>query len=189
MAYRFALDAVLRLRELALDQEEQVLARIRTEVERLRLALQANEKERRQTARTLETSFSAAPLPAMHLHALCSAGDALHARAGLLREQQAKFEVLQAQQVERCQKAYREREVLVSLRDKDRKIWLARQTAMDEKAANEAFLTRQFRDRQSCVAAKRVQLGKDCRADTRQTLPTGNCLPGTVERSNQEDGS
>ena len=184
MAYRFALDAVLRLRELALDQEEQVLARIRAEIDRIRQSLLANEKERQQAARTLETAFSSAPLPAMHLHALCATSDALHARVGLLREQQAKFEALQTQQVERCQKAYQEREVLASLREKDRNRWLARQAAIDEKAANEAFLARQFRDRRPRAAAHLAELGKDCRADTRQTLPTGIRLPGADERSN-----
>ncbi len=146
MGYRYPLAAVLRVRELAAEQEERTLARILAEIERLHLAMQRNDTELLQAGETRMTAFAPAALPAMHLHALYAAAAELRARGALLRTQLNAFEELRRQQLEKYTEAYRRRELMVTLRDKDRAAWSAARNASEEKAASEAFLARRMRD-------------------------------------------
>lgn len=142
MAYRFALAAVLRVRELAAEGEEQTLARILAEIASLRRALEKTEAELLETAQVRQQAFASAALPAMHLHASYNTAHALRVRCGLLRKQLASFEELRTQQVVRYEDAYRRREVLVSLRDKAQDAWVYAQNKREQGAADEAFLAR-----------------------------------------------
>ena len=146
MAYRFALASVLRVRELAAQQEERTLARILGEIERLRGAIERSEVELAEAAAGRQQVFAAASLPAMHLHASYAMAQEIRARGGLLRQQLANFEELRRLQIVRYEDAYRRREVLVSLRDKHRDAWVVARTRQEGKAADEAFLARRHRD-------------------------------------------
>ena len=141
MAYRFSLAPVLRVRELAAEQEEQTLARIAAEIERLRSAIDRAEADLLQAAAARQQAF-ASLLPAMHLHASYAMAQEIRAHGGLLRKQLAAFEELRTQQIARYEEAYRRREVLRSLRDSDRDAWMLAQNRRDGKAADEAFLAR-----------------------------------------------
>ncbi len=145
MSFRFPLAAVLRVRELAAEAEERTLARILAELEALRQALAGTEKELREAAEARETAFATAALPAMHLHSSYAATDALRGRQSSLAQQIAALELLRAQQVARYEEAYRRREVLATLRDRERENWLATQGKREQKAADEAFLNKRQR--------------------------------------------
>ena len=146
MAYHFKLAPVLRVRELAAEQEEQTLARIAAEIERLRSAIERAETDLLQAAAARQQAFGASSLPAMHLHAFYAMAQEIRAHGGLLRKQLAAFEELRTQQIARYKEAYRRREVLRSLRDSDREGWMLAQSRRDGKAADEAFLARRHRD-------------------------------------------
>ncbi len=146
VAYRFSLAPVLRVRELAAEQEEQTLARIAAEIERLRSAIDRAEADLLQAAAARQQAFGASSLPAMHLHASYAMAQELRAHGGLLRKQLAAFEELRTQQIARYEEAYRRREVLRSLRDSDREAWMLAQNRHDGKAADDAFLARRHRE-------------------------------------------
>ena len=146
MAYRFSLAPVLRVRELAVEQEERTLARIHNEIDRLRGGIACAEADLLEAARGRQQAFTAASLPAMHLHASYAMAQELRVRAALLRKQLATFEELRTQQVARYEEAYRRREVLAGLREKDHGAWMAAQARRDGKAADEAFLARRHRE-------------------------------------------
>ena len=145
MAYRFALAPVLRVRELAAEREEQTLARISTEIERLRIAIEQNGRDLLETGRARQQALASAALPAMHLHASYANAQEQRARDGALRKQLAAFEQLRVQQIARYQEAYRSREVLVSLQAEQRSAWSASEAKREAKAADEAFLGRYAR--------------------------------------------
>jgi hypothetical protein len=142
MSYRYPLAAVLRVRELVAEQEELKLARIHAEIDRIKAGMRQTEVELAQAAETRKSAFATAALPAMHLHALYAATDELHARGALLRKQLATFEDLRRRQVLAYTDAYQKRELMASLREKDRAGWSAERDAMEERAATEAFLAR-----------------------------------------------
>ena len=144
MAHQFPLAAVLRVRELAVEKEERILGRILSELESLRTTLGKTEAELLETAEVRQQVFASAALPAMHLHASYAAAHALRVRSEWIRKQIANFEELRVQQVARYEHAYRQREVLRSLRDKAQEVWTLAQNKRDEKAADEAFLARHF---------------------------------------------
>ncbi len=147
MAYHFPLAAVLRVRELALEREEQALARIHAELAQLRAALVQTEADLRNSAVLRERAFAASALPAMHLHGLTHASTAFRLRRDTLREQIAVAEVRRTAQVARYSEAYRERETLLSLREKGQTAHREVQGKREEQAADEAFLNKQARAR------------------------------------------
>ena len=143
---QFSLATVLRVRELAEEQEEQALTRILREMESLRSALARTEAELLQAAAAREQVFAEKALPAMHLHTSYGAAHELRVRSGLLRQEIANCENLRTQQVSRYEEAYRKREVLRSLRDEARNNWAAAQGKKEQDAADEAFLARLIRN-------------------------------------------
>ena len=145
MAYRFALAPVLRVRELAAEEEERLLGRIHGEIERLRSSIAGNEHSLRQASESRSKVLDGAALAAMHLHTSYAASDELRVRGEQLREQLAKFEALREQQIARYRAAYQSREVLVSLRTADQGAWELAQSKREAKAADEAFLARRLR--------------------------------------------
>lgn len=147
MAYRFPLDAVLRVRELALQREEQALAHIHAELAQMRAALVQTEADLRNSAVLRERAFSASALPAMHLHGLTHASTAFRLRRDALREGIAAAEQRRAAQVIRYGEAYREREMLLSLRDKGLAAYGQARLKQESRAADEAFLNKQARAR------------------------------------------
>ncbi len=147
MAYRFPLAAVLRTRELAVEREEQALARIHAELASLRAALGQTEADLRQSATLRERAFAASALPAMHLHGLYHASTAFRLRRDALREQIAAAEARRTVQAARYGEAYREREVLLSLREKGQDAWQGAQAKREAQTADEAFLNKYARER------------------------------------------
>ena len=145
MAYRFALAPVLRVRELAAEREEQTLARISAEIERLRAAIEQNTRDLLDTSRARQQALASAALPAMHLHASYASAQEMRVRDAALRKQLHAFEQLRVQQIARYQEAYRSREVLVSLQAEQRSAWEAAEAKREAKAADEAFLGRYAR--------------------------------------------
>jgi flagellar export protein FliJ len=142
MAYRFALAQVLRLRTLALEQEEQTLTRIHNEIAQLKAALIQTAEDRAENAAVREQVFSSAALPAMHLHASYAATQEMRERYLRLEQQLRSFEQLREQQVARYEQAYRSREALLGLETADRAAWDARQARQLTRIADEAFLSR-----------------------------------------------
>ena len=142
MPYRFPLAAVLRIRSLAVEREEQALARVHAELASLRAALTQTEKDLRESASLRERAFAASALPAMHLHGLYHAATAYRLRRDALTEQIAQAEQRRAAQVARYNEAYRERETLVSLHSKGKAAHLQAQAKREAKAADEAFLNK-----------------------------------------------
>ena len=147
MSYRFPLSPVLRVRELAAEQEERTLARILAEIEQLRAALTRNAAEQRDTALARQKILASAALPAMHLHAFHATAQDLRAREQQLRKQLAAFEQLRLEQTARYREAYQKREVLESLRAQGQTAWHAAERRREEKTADEAFLNKFARSR------------------------------------------
>ncbi len=141
----FSLATVLRVRELAEEQEEQALSRILRELEKLRTALRRTEADLLETAVVREQVFTGQALPAMHLHASYGTAHELRARSAWLRKEIAHYENLRTAQVSRYEEAYRKREVLRSLRDEARSAWTLAQGKKEQNAADEAFLARWMR--------------------------------------------
>ncbi len=146
MAAPFPLAAVLRLRELAADREEQALASIHAELAALRASLVQIEADLREAATLRERAFAAAALPAMHLHGLYNVSDALRWRRDALGEQIAAAEGRRDAQVARYREAYRRRETLVSLREKAEATHMRSLSKQEAKAADEAFLNKMLRE-------------------------------------------
>ncbi len=146
MGYRFPLDTVLRVRELAVETEERTLGRILAELEALREALVRTEAELQDTATAREQAFAGTELPAMHLHASYAVAGMFRARREALTRQIEVFEDLRQKQVVQYEEAYRRREVLISLRDSGREAWVRAQNKREEKAADEAFLNKRVRE-------------------------------------------
>ena len=141
----FPLATVLRVRELAEEQEEQALSRILRELESLRTDLQRTEADLLETTNVRNQAFIGTALPAMHLHASYAAAHELRVRSALIRRQLAHYENLRAAQISRYEEAYRKREVLHSLRDEARSAWSLAQGKREQAAADEAFLARFMR--------------------------------------------
>ena len=154
MRYRFALAAVLQVRELAAEAEERTLARIHAELARLRAALARAEVELRDSGAARLQALGAAPLAAMHLHAAYAAEEGLRARAGALRTQLAAFETLRTEQAARCARTWREAELLRRLRSRSEAAWRAKADKAEAGAAEEAFLLRQPRKSAGSTGAK-----------------------------------
>ncbi len=171
MAYRFSLAPVLRVRELAVEQEERTLARVHAEIERLRSGIARAEADLLEAAAGRQQAFAAAALPAMHLHASYAMAQELRARIGLLRKQLVTFEELRRQQVARYEEAYRGREVLAGLREKDRAAWILAQTRRGGAGLAAAG-----------DAGRGGEVGKPCRVAARQGLPSGRCFAGFAPR-------
>ncbi len=142
---QFSLATVLRVRELAEEQEEQALSGILRELERLRADLRRTEADLVETAAVRNQAFTGNSLPAMHLHASYAAAQELRGRSTLIRRQLAHYENLRVAQVSRYEEAYRKREVLCSLRDEARNAWTLAQAKKEQAAADEAFLARFMR--------------------------------------------
>lgn len=147
MGYRFPLAAVLRVRALAAEREEQALARIHAELAQLRAALAQTEADLRNSAVLRERAFAASALPAMHLHGLTHASTAFRLRRDALREQIAAAEGRRAVQLARYSVAYREREMLVTLEEQGQSAYREAQGRREREAADEAFLNKQARER------------------------------------------
>lgn len=141
----FSLATVLRVRELAEEQEEQALSRILREMEKLREALLRTENDLLETAAVREQVFAGSALPAMHLHVSYGAAQELRVRSAWLRKEMAHYENLRTAQVGRYEEAYRKCEVLRSLRDEARSTWTLAQGKKEQSAADEAFLGRFMR--------------------------------------------
>ncbi len=142
MAFRFALGTVLRVRELAVEQEERMLTRILAEIEALRGALVRTEAEARESAQAREKAYLATALPAFHLHGSYAATAELRARAARIRHQLTEFEKLRVQQIARYEEAYRRHELLSGMEAQSRTVWLLAESKREGKAADEAFLAR-----------------------------------------------
>ncbi len=142
MAFRFALGTVLRVRELAVEQEERMLARILGEIEALRGALVRTEDELRDSAQVREKAYLVAALPAFHLQGSYAAAAELRVRAARIRHQLTEFERLRVQQIARYEEAYRRRELLSGMEEQSRAAWLLAESKREGKAADEAFLAR-----------------------------------------------
>ncbi len=155
MAYRFPLEAVLRVRELTVDTEERTLARINAELVQLRAGLVRAEKELIETGSARLHAMQKIAVSAMHLHASYASEDGLRARARAHREQIEKFEALRVTQMQRCAEAWRAREVLRQFRAKSLSEWRTQQTKRETYAAEEAFLmqyARRLREEQEARA-------------------------------------
>lgn len=142
MGYRFALAQVLRVRALAVDEEERTLTRIHNEIAQLKAGVVRAEQELAETAAVRQSTFAQAALPAMHLHTSYAATQAARERGVRLRQQLAAFEELRVQQVARYEDAYRRREALAGLEKAHRAAWDAGQQQRATKAADEAFLAK-----------------------------------------------
>ncbi len=147
MGYRFPLSPVLRVCELAVEQEERALARLLAEIEQLRTALARNAAEQRDTGLARQKLLASSALPAMHLHAFHATAQDLRAREQQLRKQLAAFEQLRLEQMARYREAHQRREVLESLRVEGQTAWQTAERRREEKAADEAFLNKFARDR------------------------------------------
>ncbi len=140
MSYRFPLAPVLRIRELAAEQEEVKLSRIHAEIHGLEAALARNRAEQAQTLGARQTLFAAAALPAMHLHALHATLEDLRAREAQLRRQLAAAEKLRLEQAARYRKAHEQREVLAILKAEQQTASAADERRREARAADESFL-------------------------------------------------
>ncbi len=149
MAEPFPLSAVLRLRELAAEREEQALARIHAELAALRAALEQTEADLREAAMLRERAFAAAALPAMHLQGLYNASDALRSRRDAFREQIAAAGQRRDAQIARYRETYRQRETLIALRNKAEAAHEQTRAKREAKAADEAFLNKMVREARS----------------------------------------
>ncbi len=142
MGYRFPLATVLRVRELAAEQEERTLGRIAAEIERLRGLISSNEAELVETARARQQALGSVSLPAMHLQVFYASVEDLRARGALLHKQLARFEELRLQQIVRFEEAYRRREILASLQAEQQHAREAAERKREEQAAGEVYLAR-----------------------------------------------
>ena len=140
MSYRFPLAPVLRIRELAAEQEEARLSRIHAEIHALEAALARNRAEQAQTREARQSLFAASALPAMHLHALHSTLEDLQGREAQLRRQLSAAETLRLEQMSQYRKAWEQREVLATLRAEQQTAWAAGERRREARAADESFL-------------------------------------------------
>lgn len=147
MGYRFGLAQVLRLRALAVDEEERTLTRIHQEIAQLKAGVKRAESELEETAAVRQRSFAQSALPAMHLHASYAAAQAARERAAQLKQQLVRFEELRVQQVARYADAYCRRETLAGLAKAHRAAWDERSERMETRTVEDAFLTKWLRTR------------------------------------------
>ena len=148
MSFRFPLAPVLRLREFAAEQEEQKLSRIHAEIKAVQAALERNAAEQAQTSRARHSLFAASALPAMHLHAFHATLEALRTRETQLRRQLSAWEQLRLEQMARYREAFKQREVLATLKAEQQAAWAAGESKREGRAADEAFLNKYARNLQ-----------------------------------------
>ncbi len=145
MSYRFPLATVLRVREIALAEEERAFERIEGELRRLRDAVVRTDAELREVANSRQQVFASAALPAMHLHASYGMGADLRLRREALLRQIGIFEKLRAQQSDRYRDALVRRDTLTELRDCNRGAWTAAQAKREQQAIDDSFLAARHR--------------------------------------------
>jgi flagellar FliJ protein len=144
MAYRFPLAAVLRLREINEQREERLLTQILAQVTQAREAIAALDLQIAEAAARRETELLERT-PAAQLHAAYGMSALLKERKQFTVDQLAQFEQLRDKQIKTYQAAHQAREVLSTMRKKQRDSFLAEQARHQQKALDDMFIARRMR--------------------------------------------
>jgi len=143
MAFRYALQSVLRLRRSLEHQEEQRLFAIAGIVARLRATLekmqQADVAHRRAALAEMEQFSSGAQL---HFRATCD--DASLRAMNRVKAQLQDAERHRLEQLKIYQEARQRREIFESLRDRQEELYKLNQARRQQQGTDEAFLIREF---------------------------------------------
>ncbi len=144
MAFRFSLAAVLRLREIHEQREERLLAQILAQVAQARETLASLDVQIAEAAVRRETDLLQRT-PAAELHAAYGMSALLKERRQFTADQLAQFEQLRDKQIKTYQAAHQAREVLSTMREKQRDSFLAEQARHQQKALDDMFIARRLR--------------------------------------------
>jgi flagellar export protein FliJ len=144
MAYRFPLAAVLRLREIHEQREERLLTQILAQVTQAREAIVSLDRQIAEASARRETELLQRT-PAAQLHAAYGMSALLKERKQFTADQLAQFEQLRDKQIKTYQAAHQAREVLSTMRQKQRDSFIAEQARHQQKALDDMFIARRLR--------------------------------------------
>lgn len=144
MAFRFPLAAVLRLREINEEREERLLTQILAQVTQTREALASLDRQMVEAAARRESELLQC-IPAAQLHSAYGMSALLKERRQFTAEQLAQFEQLRDKQIKTYQAAHQARELLSTMRQKQRDSFIAEQARHQQKALDDMFIARRLR--------------------------------------------
>ena len=141
MAFRFSLETLLRLREIAEQREERLLGQIEQQIAQSRQTLadlaSQREAEIRRREEALHQSISAVDLMDSHMRVRALIG--LEASGG---KQLTKLTDLREQQMKIYQTAHRSSELLSGMRDDQQDAFCKEQVKQEQKAMDDHFSCR-----------------------------------------------
>lgn len=141
MAYRFPLATVLRLREIAEEKEERLLAQIVHRVVLTKTNLADIAVRREQVMRERESSLKS-NLSAAGLQSFYGQLEALELAKQQAEEQLQKLEVLRVQQMTIYSLAHRNRQLLDDMHVQQRGVYDAQRTRAEQKVMDDNFASR-----------------------------------------------
>lgn len=146
MPFRFALAPLLRLRQSIERQRTLQLQEASLLVTRAQEALAQLERFLSDSAQSDSTNL-AAGRSAAELQFASTLRDTLHRYRQELQTDLGKLEILRQQAVSECQQAHRAREVLDSLRARQRRIYQQEQSRREQQALDAAYLLQRWHQR------------------------------------------
>jgi flagellar export protein FliJ len=141
MGFRFPLATVLRLREIAEDREERLLAQILRQIAHTRQDLEDLGAERAQLVRTREGELQQR-MAAADLHLSNAQIVAIEERQKVALELMNKLETLRSQQVKVYEATHRNRELLAGMRAQQREWFHTEQSRQEQRIQDDNFAAR-----------------------------------------------
>jgi len=144
MAFRFPLASVLGFRESVERREELALAKVQLEMARVQHEIERVTEDLAEAQRKREECMRKA-IPAAELQSMLRAADLAAERKKKLLESLAALEHQRGEQMRAYQSAHRARRVLSDLREQQLETWEQQQVRVQQKMADDRFVTRHQR--------------------------------------------